>query len=193
MLIVVYNFKGGEGKSKIATNLALTLNYSVVTNDVYSPIDKIFDETKMLKLYPGDEMPDFDEQDNIIFDFGGYADPRVASVLQKAKCVIIPITNEEDNIQVGINTIDEVSKYSKNIIIVANKTEKNDFDAISADLNQLYSYPIFEVKKSNVVKKLTTSGKSVKEIASQATLFKLPFSKVADQFDAIIEYIKSLS
>ena len=41
MIFVIYNFKGGEGKSKIAQNLALTMNYSIITNDVFTPIENI--------------------------------------------------------------------------------------------------------------------------------------------------------
>ena len=117
MITVIYNFKGGEGKTKIATNLALTMKHSIVTNDVYSPIDKIFPQEKVLKLYPKDEMPDFDANDDIVFDLGGYADARVISVLKKAKYIIIPITNEEDNIEVAIGAIDEIGKHNKNIIM----------------------------------------------------------------------------
>ena len=113
MITVIYNFKGGEGKTKIATNLALTMKHSIVTNDVYSPIDKIFPQEKVLKLYPKDEMPDFDANDDIVFDLGGYADARVISVLKKAKYIIIPITNEEDNIEVAIGAIDEIGKHNK--------------------------------------------------------------------------------
>jgi cellulose biosynthesis protein BcsQ len=189
MIIVTYNFKGGEGKTKIATNLALTMNYSIVTNDVYSPIDKIFSEDKILKLYPKDEIPDFDKNDNIVFDLGGYADARIISVLKKAKHIIIPITNEEDNIEVAIGTIDEIEKYNKNIIIVVNKATGKDFEEVSNDLKKIYKYPIFAIKKSRVVRALTSEGKSIREIANQGGLNKYNYSKIAEQFDELINFI----
>jgi MinD-like ATPase involved in chromosome partitioning or flagellar assembly len=190
MLIAVYNFKGGEGKSKIAANLALTMGYSVVTNDIYSPIDKIFDEDNVIKLHPQDDMPDFDIADNIVFDFGGYPDSRVVGILEKAHIVIVPITNEEDNIQVGINTIDEISKYTNSIVIIANKTQKGDYDEIKSDLEHLYpAYPIFEIKKSTAVRRLSKTGKSIAELAEEGGLFKMHYSKIAKQFDSLISFI----
>lgn len=189
MITVIYNFKGGEGKTKIATNLALTMNHAIVTNDVYSPIDKIFPPEKVLKIYPKDEMPDFNPTDDIVFDLGGYADARVVSILKKAKYIIVPITNEEDNIEVAIGAIDEISQHNKNIIIAVNKTTGDDFNDVSKDLKQIYNYPIFEIKKSRVVRKLTSEGKSIREIANQGGLFKYNYSKIADQFDDLIEFI----
>lgn len=189
MLITVYNFKGGEGKSKISSNLAISMNYSIVTNDVYSPIDNIFSDDKIMKLYPKDEMPDFEIGDNIIFDFGGYADGRIISILKKSKWIIVPITNEEDNIQVGINTIDEISKYNKNIIIVVNKTVKGDFEAVKNDLKEIYSYPMFEIKKSTAVVKLSKTGKSISQLAEEGGVFKAHYKKIANQFDILINFI----
>ena len=189
MITVIYNFKGGEGKTKIATNLALTMKHAIVTNDVYSPIDKIFPSEKILKLYPKDEIPDFDANDDIVFDLGGYADARVISVLKKAKYIIIPITNEEDNIEVAIGAIDEIGKHNKNIIIIVNKSTGNDFNEVSEDLGKIYNYPIFEIKKSRVVRRLTSEGKSIRELANQGGLSKYNYSKIADQFDELINFI----
>lgn len=189
MFIVVYNFKGGEGKSKIAANLALTMDYSVVTNDIYSPIDNLFNEDKVMKLHPNDAMPDFDVTDNIIFDFGGYPDSRVVKILEQAALVIVPITNEEDNIQVGINTIDEIKNYTNNIVIVANKTVKGDYEAIKQDLANYFNYPVFEIKKSTAVKRMSSSGKSIKSLASTGGLLSLHYSKISKQFDQLINHI----
>lgn len=117
MLLVVYNFKGGEGKSRIAQNLALTMDYSIITNDVFSPIEKILKNHQFLKIWPDQEFPDVNVDDDIIFDSGGYPDGRVVQILKKSRFIIVPITNEIDNIQVGINTIDTIEKYNKNIIM----------------------------------------------------------------------------
>jgi len=189
MWISVYNFKGGEGKSKISINLALTMKFAIVTNDVYSPIDDIFSEDKFLKMHPNEEMPDFSLNDNIIFDFGGYPDQRTIKALRKSKVVIVPITNEEDNIQVGIHTIDEIQKYNTNIIIIANKTEKGDFESIKSDLEKIYKYPILEIKKSTAVKRLKY-GQSIKEMSKKG-LWSFHYSKISEQFDDLIRLIQS--
>mgnify|MGYP000973076482 CR=1 FL=1 len=53
----------------------------------------------------------------------------------------------------------------------------------------MYRYPIFEIKKSRVVRRLTSEGKSIRELANQGGLFKYNYSKIADQFDELINFI----
>ena len=50
MKIVIFNIKGGQGKTSLAVNLALTLNAGVITNDVYSPIEKVLPEKQFMKI-----------------------------------------------------------------------------------------------------------------------------------------------
>lgn len=189
MLLVVYNFKGGEGKSRIAQNLALTMDYSIITNDVFNPIENIFPESKILKIWPDQEFPEVSSNDDIIFDLGGYPDHRVIKTLKNAKFIIVPITNEEDNIQVGINTIDTITQYNKNIIIIANKTEANDFASMKRDLENFYNYPIFEIKKSTAMSKLSTRKKSINEVTNSNPLLGYAYKKINQQFNELVQFI----
>ena len=47
-------------------NIALTMDYGVVTNDIYSPIEEVFDN--VLKVSPSEEFPDFPTDAEVIFD-----------------------------------------------------------------------------------------------------------------------------
>ncbi len=48
--LMIFNVKGGVGKTSIALNLALRFGYGVVTNDRFSLIDRVFDILPRLKL-----------------------------------------------------------------------------------------------------------------------------------------------
>ncbi len=88
MKITVYNFKGGTGKTSISMNLALTMDYSVVTNDLYSPLEKVLDDKRILKLNHDDNLPVFPENYDLIFDFGGHVDVRAIEALKQSRWVI---------------------------------------------------------------------------------------------------------
>lgn len=207
MIIIVWNLKGGEGKTRIAVNLALTMDYCYVTNDVYNrKIEKIFPKGKMMKVFPKgilpskdknenvilvDKMPDFNESDNIIIDLGGYVDPRMVNNMKKAKYIIVPITYNDDDFDTSFGTLEEIYDYNKNVVIIGNRTTGNEFEKIKNEVKKAgYTYPIFEIKKSNAVSKVIQRKEPIKETAKNSLkLFSSHYQKVAEQFDNIINFI----
>ena len=207
MIYIVYNLKGGEGKTRIAVNLALTMRYAYVTNDVYNcKIEKLFPKGKMIKIFPEgklpasypnkdllimDTMPDFDVNDDVIIDLGGYPDTRTTNNIQKAKYIIVPITYNEDDFDTAFGTLEEVADYNINIVIVANRTSGDEFDYIKQEVKKAgYEYPVFEIKKSNAVSKIIHRKEPIKETAKKSLkLFSSHYQKVAEQFDNLINFI----
>lgn len=188
-MFVIYNFKGGEGKSKIALNLAMTMGYSIITNDIFTPVENVLPENRVLKICPNQDFPDVVKEDKIIFDLGGYPDQRVVKILKLAKYILIPITNEDDNIQVGINSVDAIAKYNNNIVIIANKTEKKDYEYIKKDLSKIYKYPIFNIKKSTALNKLSKRKKSIQDVIDSDSLLRYSYKTIHQQFVDLIDFI----
>jgi cellulose biosynthesis protein BcsQ len=202
MIITVYNFKGGQGKSKIALNLAITLGYGIITNDEVSSHDLVLPEERIFKVLKHDPIPhNFKSNDNIIYDLGGFIDDRVIEAIKISDYVLVPVTNENDddeNIRVSVQTIDSIECYNKNIVILANKTElkksgtkviQNDFQTIKDVMNSLYQYPVFDIKKSKAVSRIAKDKISIRDMMKEGGITAYSYSDINKQFDDIIEYL----
>ena len=189
MKITVYNFKGGVGKTSIALNIVLSLDMGIITNDVYSPIENILPEKQFIKLEKDMSIPEIPEGMNIVFDLGGYIDTRAIEALRQSDKVLIPVTNDFINLQVTINAIDEIWEFNENLIIIANRTVKDDFSDISQAIKQFYDFPVLELKQSRVFSNLFQEKKSIRDIVKQGGLKAYSYRIINEQFDELLKTI----
>ena len=196
MKIMVYNFKGGQGKTDIALNLAMTLDMNLLTNEVFSPVEVVLKKGDFHKLSPGEKVPELPDDIDILFDFGGYVDERATAALRCSDKVIIPVVNEFKDVFTTIRCIQEVEEINRNIIIVANKTIKSgrvdDYQEIKEIMKEHYpDYPVLNIKKSRAMPNLLKERISIAEMVSQGGLKKHNFQTIKNQFDLLMEEIKN--
>lgn len=195
MKIVIFNIKGGQGKTSLAVNLALTLNAGVITNDLYSPLEKVLPENQFVKVDINSDFPDILEDDiKLIYDLGGWIDIRCIKLLKEADLIIIPIINDYINNQVAINTIEEVKKYNENILIIANRTEKNDYEEIKTLINGFYGtkFQVLELKKTTAFSKIFAKAKSIENIIKEDKLLAFSYREVEKQLQKIVNFINNI-
>lgn len=191
MRIMVYNFKGGVGKTGISLNLALTMDFNYITNELLNPIEGILEEGTYIKLRRDQAVPILNDDFSVVYDFGGYIDKRAIKALKSSDVVIIPTKNEQLDLTVTVNTIQEIEPYNDNIVVVANMAEKGDFESVETVINNNYpDYKVYEIKKSRAVPNIFVKKISVKAMTEKGGLNAWSFNKINEQFNELIKGLK---
>lgn len=189
--IVVWNLKGGQGKTVLSLSIAMLEGAFIVTNDVHSPIDKVLGESRALRLKVSDPLPTVPSEVELIYDFGGFADVRVIEAVKDAEFVVMPIIFESDlEMEVLVNAINEIKQFNNNIVIVVNKAEKGDLERTKEVLDSFdFKYPIFEIKKSTAFPRAVKFKKSLQQMVDEKPLLKYHYSKPLAQLQELIKHI----
>lgn len=193
MKIVFFNLKGGQGKTSLAVNLALTLDMNIITNDIFTPYDRVLPDKYFIKIEKDKDFPEFEEDIDIIYDLGGWIDERTLELIRQADLIIIPMINKSINNGVSINSINSVLKYNKNILIIANSIERpSDYEDIAKIVEYYFqkeNIPILEIKKTTALDKIFEKGMSIDRIIDENKALAFPYRKFMEQFNKIIKFI----
>lgn len=190
--LMIFNAKGGVGKTAIALNLALTHDYGIVTNDRLSIVEQVLSPDKYIILSKNQDIPEMPAEWPIIFDFGGYPDKRALAALQTAQLVLIPVLPHKENLQTSLNFIQEVEKYKspREIILIVNQTIDNQYKAVSEAFRHFYpELAIFNIKKSTAFVWMIEHKISIEELCLRHKLHARHFRPVAEQFSRIVEHL----
>lgn len=192
MKILIYNIKGGQGKTDIALNLAITLDYNLITNEPLSPVEIVLEKDTFIKLGRDEDLPELSEEYDIIYDFGGYLDKRAIKALKQSNLVIVPVLNEFKDVYTTVNFIQEIEEYNHNIIIVVNKAQRGDYAEVKAIFAEHYpDYPVFKIKKSRSMPNILKDKMSIQQMVDQGGLKKFNYGEINKQFNILIKVIQN--
>jgi len=178
-MIVVFNEKGGVGKSNLSFTFAKDLQKPYITNDS-SIVSSVYDNSHFTdKKLPIDKTA--------IYDLGGFLTRYITDVLDQARIVVIPTIADYNAMLKAIKVIDYVG--SERAIVIANMIDKEkDFKEIEEVIRE--SYPdvkIFPLKRSKAFKNGLESGNSLRDLNNQSALNKHTYKAVTEQYENIIK------
>lgn len=193
MNIVICNFKGGVGKSLIAHQLITTFNFSGIEIDPYGSLaQRLPNKVKNIDI----SKKDIEPVNNTIFDFGGFNDIKLKAAIDQSDLIIIPFNATIEVLQSTIDTINEVKKFNKPILFIANMLQKEeDLKEIKQIINDLLGFEneFFEMPLSVSFQTAINENVSVLTIANQGGLKAFSYKKAKNIILGLKEKIEIIS
>ncbi len=119
MQIIIYNQKGGVGKSMLATQLALHYDTSIIELDPYGMLSDTLGEEIVYKVNLDENVPKIEEGD-VIYDFGGFDDIRLDEISINANLIIIPFNPTINSLGTTLKSYNRIKNLNLPVLFVAN-------------------------------------------------------------------------
>lgn len=182
--IVVYNTKGGVGKTSLSFSLSKDLKFKYITND---------NSVSMLKMGKSRlQKQNIPLQENTLYDFGGFEDKEALNITNQAKLVIIPTICDMNSLARTIALIKKIKH--RRIVVVGTMIEtKKDINEIKQVIN--YHFPdikVFQFRKNKLLKKAMEKGLSATNIFNLGNQEKRAYKNSFLEYNKILEKAKEV-
>jgi cellulose biosynthesis protein BcsQ len=189
MIISVMNLKGGVGKSSISYNVAKYFNLKMITNDKYTAINNI------KQIIGGTQI---NIEDNSLYDFGGFDDVRINTIIEKSDVIIIPTLYSRADLQNTVISVKKITTIKKNakIVIVINRVRSTDgklLDETKETLQKYIKYGVeyCTIRDSKAMLYSINNNKSVFEIHKESGLNRHIYAGIVNDFYFLITTIEN--
>jgi hypothetical protein len=196
MNVLFYSRKGGQGKTTHAIGFAHYKKADFCTNDFGNSTIEIFaslfkNKNQEFKELAPDEEIEIDDEKNNVFDFGGFLDSRIINVAKFVDCCVVPLFYQSTaDLTPAIQTIIELEKYNKNIVILINNTDKEYVDQIKTALSKKFKHKIFVINKSKYINRLADENKTVFDLSNQGGLEKYMLKNLISQIQTLYSHLE---
>ena len=195
MQIIIYNQKGGVGKSMLATQIALHFDTTIIELDPYGVLTQTLDDKRVYKLGLDESIPDISDGD-VVYDFGGFDDIRLDSISKNANLIIIPFNPTINSLGTTLKSYERAKEQNIPILFVANAVIKEN-DALEAIefLKESTQDDIeyFSIPHTRALQTSENEGQSIINLASSSGLRRHTYRKISatmrEMMSVIEEYL----
>lgn len=192
MQIIIYNQKGGVGKSMIATQLALSFDTTIVELDPYGMLSDTLGDEIVYKIGLDENVPNIKEGD-VIFDFGGFDDLRLDEVSKNADLIIIPFNPTINSLGTTLKSYKRVKEQNIPILFVVNAVlnEKDVEESINfIEENTQDEIEYFVIPHTRALQTVENEGVSIIEFANTNGLRKHTYRKISTTMKDLVKKVE---
>jgi len=178
--IIIYNQKGGVGKSMLATQIAFYFDASIIELDPYGVLTQTLDDI-VVKIELDEEIPVISSGD-VVYDFGGFDDIRLNQLSNKADLVIIPFNPTINALGTTLESYKRVMELNLPILFVVNAyiKESDVVDAVNfLSENTQNEIDYFALPHTRALQTSENEGISIIDIANSSGLKKHTYKKIS--------------
>ena len=192
MQVIIFNQKGGVGKSMLATQIALYFEAAIVELDPYGVLSQTLDRHKVYKVSLHDDIPEVSEK-NVVYDFGGFDDARLDKVSKSADLIIIPFNPTINALGTTLKSYKRAIEQDLPILFVVNAVvkEQDALDAIEFLKEQTQDdIEYFILPHTRALQTSENEGQSIMELANSSGLRRHTYRKISATIESLMNTIK---
>jgi cellulose biosynthesis protein BcsQ len=181
MRFIVYNTKGGVGKTTLAKDIAEYFDATIFDLDPYSQVEKTLKNDRVLKIALDEAFPIINSGD-VVCDFGGFADTRLDVAAKGANLIVVPFNPTINSLATTLECYNSVKLLDVPILLVANAVIKDSdaqeaFDYLAENTGDELNY--FIIPHSRAIQTAENKGVSIIELSGETGLNRHTYRKIS--------------
>jgi len=192
MQIIIFNQKGGVGKSMLATQISLYFDAAIVELDPYGVLSQTLEDNNVYKVALDEEIPVISSK-HIVYDFGGFDDVRHDHASKNADLIIIPFNPTINALGTTLKSYKRAVEQDLPILFVVNAVLKEQ-DAVDAieflkeETGDDIEY--FIIPHTRALQTSENEGQSIIDLAKSSGLRKHTYKKISATMKKLMKQIK---
>ena len=191
MQIIIYNQKGGVGKSMIATQLALHFDTTIIELDPYGMLSDTLGDEIVYKVELNEEVPKITQGD-VIYDFGGFDDIRLDEISKNTNLIIIPFNPTINSLGTTLKSYQRVKELEIPVLFVANavlneKDVNESIDFLKENTKDEIEY--FVIPHTRALQTVENEGVSIIKFAQSSGLRKHTYKKISNIMQGFVSKV----